>query len=118
MQPFLADAAYVNYLREVNDEGVRAAYGRKYERLAALKDKYDPTNFFAVCVPKATLAAKAPIRVGSRKIKQTDRERLARGYRGEHVQAIQQDFGSHYCKASQREIARCNTLTRLDSSAG
>lgn len=46
MQPFLADAAYVNYLGEVNDEGIRAAYGRKYERLAALKAKYDPTNFF------------------------------------------------------------------------
>lgn len=46
MQPFLADAVYVNYLGEVNDEGVRAAYGKKYERLAALKAKYDPTNFF------------------------------------------------------------------------
>ncbi len=46
MQPFLAEAAYVNYLGEVEEEGVRAAYGRKYERLAALKHKYDPTNFF------------------------------------------------------------------------
>jgi FAD/FMN-containing dehydrogenase len=46
MQPFLADAAYVNYLGEVSDEGVRAAYGKKYDRLAALKAKYDPTNFF------------------------------------------------------------------------
>jgi FAD/FMN-containing dehydrogenase len=48
MQPFLADAAYVNYLGEVNEEGVRAAYGQKYERLAALKAKYDPTNFFCM----------------------------------------------------------------------
>jgi FAD/FMN-containing dehydrogenase len=46
MQPHLADAAYVNYLGEVDDDGVRTAYGRKYERLAALKAKYDPTNFF------------------------------------------------------------------------
>lgn len=46
MHPFLADAVYVNYLGEVNDEGVRAAYGKKYERLATLKAKYDPTNFF------------------------------------------------------------------------
>ncbi len=46
MQPFLADAAYVNYLGELGEEGIRAAYGRKYERLAALKNKYDPTNFF------------------------------------------------------------------------
>jgi FAD/FMN-containing dehydrogenase len=46
MRPFLAEAAYVNYLGEVSEEGARAAYGGKYERLARLKDKYDPTNFF------------------------------------------------------------------------
>ena len=46
MKPFLADAAYVNYLGEFTEEDVRAAYGQKYERLAALKTKYDPTNFF------------------------------------------------------------------------
>jgi FAD/FMN-containing dehydrogenase len=46
LQPFLAETAYVNYLGEVNEEGIRAAYGRKYERLVTLKDKYDPTNFF------------------------------------------------------------------------
>jgi Berberine and berberine like len=48
MQPFFAEAAYVNYLGEVEEEGIRAAYGRKYERLAALKEKYDPTNFFCL----------------------------------------------------------------------
>jgi FAD/FMN-containing dehydrogenase len=48
MKPFLAEAAYVNYLGEVKDEDVRAAYGNKYERLAALKAKYDPTNFFSM----------------------------------------------------------------------
>jgi FAD/FMN-containing dehydrogenase len=48
MRPFLADAAYVNYLGEVDEEGIRAAYGNKYERLAALKAKYDPTNFFSM----------------------------------------------------------------------
>jgi FAD/FMN-containing dehydrogenase len=46
MKPFFADAAYVNYLGEATEEGVRTAYGKKYERLAALKAKYDPTNFF------------------------------------------------------------------------
>jgi FAD/FMN-containing dehydrogenase len=46
MQPFLADAAYVNYLGDVEEEGIRAAYGKKYERLAVLKAKYDPANFF------------------------------------------------------------------------
>jgi FAD/FMN-containing dehydrogenase len=48
MKPFLAEAAYVNYLGEVEEEDIRAAYGDKYERLAALKDKYDPTNFFCM----------------------------------------------------------------------
>ena len=48
MQPFFAEAAYVNYLGEVNEEGIRAAYGRKYDRLAELKQKYDPTNFFCM----------------------------------------------------------------------
>ena len=48
MRPFLADALYVNYLSDVEEGFVRAAYGQKYERLAALKDKYDPTNFFCM----------------------------------------------------------------------
>jgi FAD/FMN-containing dehydrogenase len=48
MKPFLAEAAYVNYLGDVEEEGIRIAYGRKYERLAALKQKYDPTNFFCI----------------------------------------------------------------------
>lgn len=46
MRPFLAEAVYVNYLGDVDEESVRAAYGPKYRRLTALKDKYDPTNFF------------------------------------------------------------------------
>ncbi len=48
MRPFLAEAAYVNYLGEVDEAGIRSAYGKKYERLAALKQKYDPTNFFCM----------------------------------------------------------------------
>jgi FAD/FMN-containing dehydrogenase len=50
LQPFAADAVYVNYLGDVGDEGrarVRAAYGdANYERLAALKHAYDPGNLF------------------------------------------------------------------------
>lgn len=45
-EPFLEDAAYVNYLGDEGEKRVRAAYGPNYERLVALKGKYDPTNFF------------------------------------------------------------------------
>ena len=48
LRPFSSGGAYVNY--QMGDEGedrLRAAYGpEKYERLVALKNKYDPTNLF------------------------------------------------------------------------
>jgi len=51
MQPFTDGGVYSNYV-EAGDEGadrVRSAYGdTTYERLAALKKKYDPENFFRV----------------------------------------------------------------------
>jgi FAD/FMN-containing dehydrogenase len=48
MRPFLADAAYVNYLGgDEGEEGLRASYGvAKLARLSALKMKYDPGNLF------------------------------------------------------------------------
>jgi FAD/FMN-containing dehydrogenase len=46
VRPYLARRAYVNYLGEEGADRVREAYGPNYERLAALKSKYDPTNFF------------------------------------------------------------------------
>ncbi|MDX1686436.1 MAG: FAD-binding oxidoreductase [Candidatus Promineifilaceae bacterium] len=48
MQPFSTGGTYVNFLSaDDGQERVRAAYGEeKYERLVALKDKYDPTNLF------------------------------------------------------------------------
>jgi FAD/FMN-containing dehydrogenase len=48
VRPFAAGAVYVNYL-EGGQEGasrIRAAYGANYDRLVALKDRFDPTNFF------------------------------------------------------------------------
>jgi len=48
LKPFLADAAYVNYVNDEGEEGVRMSYGAKFDRLVALKTKYDPTNFFHV----------------------------------------------------------------------
>ncbi len=47
MRPFLSEGVYVNYLGEGEGEGrVMAAYGSNYQRLAAIKNKYDPTNVF------------------------------------------------------------------------
>ncbi len=47
MQPFMCDSVYVNYLGAEGEERIKAAYGApKYERLVALKNRYDPTNFF------------------------------------------------------------------------
>lgn len=40
-------SVYVNFLMQEGEERVRQAYGAaKYDRLKALKRKYDPTNFF------------------------------------------------------------------------
>ena len=36
----------MNYLGQEGADRVREAYGLFFDRLAALKKKYDPTNFF------------------------------------------------------------------------
>jgi len=46
MEPFKAAGAYVNYMDNEDEDRVRKAFGGNYERLAALKQKYDPANFF------------------------------------------------------------------------
>lgn len=43
---YLSGRAYVNYLGREGADRVREAYGPNNERLAALKKKYDSTNFF------------------------------------------------------------------------
>jgi FAD/FMN-containing dehydrogenase len=39
---------YVNFLTEEEGPRVRAAYGRNYERLARIKERYDSRNLFRV----------------------------------------------------------------------
>jgi len=46
LQPFVERSSYVNDLGEEGEQRVREAYGSSYERLLAVKNKYDPTNFF------------------------------------------------------------------------
>jgi len=46
LKPFLIAGAYGNYVTDEGDAIAREAYGCNYDRLVALKNKYDPTNFF------------------------------------------------------------------------
>jgi FAD/FMN-containing dehydrogenase len=46
LAPVATDGVYVNNLGVEGQDRVQAAYGANYGRLAALKAKYDPDNFF------------------------------------------------------------------------
>jgi FAD/FMN-containing dehydrogenase len=46
MRPCLASGVYSNYLADEGEARVRAAYGAAYDRLVALKRRYDPANVF------------------------------------------------------------------------
>ena len=46
LQPFLVAGSYGNYVADEGEAIARAAYGANYDRLVALKNKYDPTNLF------------------------------------------------------------------------
>ena len=48
IRPFASGGVYVNYLGEEGADRIKAAYGPKYEKLVAVKKKYDPTNLFRV----------------------------------------------------------------------
>ncbi|MGA7672855.1 MAG: FAD-binding oxidoreductase [Nitrolancea sp.] len=41
-----ASGAYVNFLMDEGEARIRGSYGGNYERLAALKQRYDPSNLF------------------------------------------------------------------------
>jgi FAD/FMN-containing dehydrogenase len=46
LHPHSMGGGYVNFMMEEGQERVRAAYRGNYERLAQIKRKYDPSNFF------------------------------------------------------------------------
>jgi hypothetical protein len=48
IHPFNMKGAYLNFMMEEGDERIRATYGDNYDRLGAIKKKYDPANFFRV----------------------------------------------------------------------
>jgi FAD/FMN-containing dehydrogenase len=39
---------YVNFMTQEEGDRIRAAYGRNYDRLLKLKNRYDPGNLFRV----------------------------------------------------------------------
>jgi FAD binding domain-containing protein/berberine-like enzyme len=48
LHPFSAGGAYVNFMMDEGQERVQATYKGNYARLADIKKKYDPTNFFRI----------------------------------------------------------------------
>jgi FAD/FMN-containing dehydrogenase len=48
LHPYSAGGAYVNFMMDEGDERIRATYRENYDRLSAIKAKYDPENFFCV----------------------------------------------------------------------
>jgi len=46
LKPHASGAFYLNFLDQEADATIRAAFGRNYARLARIKKKYDPQNFF------------------------------------------------------------------------
>jgi FAD/FMN-containing dehydrogenase len=48
LHPYSAGGAYVNFMMEEGQERVKASFRDNYDRLASIKKRYDPTNFFRV----------------------------------------------------------------------
>ncbi len=61
MAPFSAGICYISSLGDEDEQRIRACYGPNYPRLVALKNKYDPANFFRLnqnIRPNTLLASK------------------------------------------------------------
>jgi len=48
LHPHSAGGAYVNFMMDEGEDRVKATYRDNYDRLSAIKAKYDPDNFFRV----------------------------------------------------------------------
>jgi FAD/FMN-containing dehydrogenase len=46
LRPYSSGAYLLNFLDQEGDDTIKAAFGPNYDRLAAVKKKYDPANFF------------------------------------------------------------------------
>jgi len=48
LHPLGSGGAYLNFMMEEGEDRIRATYRANYDRLAAVKAKYDPDNFFRI----------------------------------------------------------------------
>ena len=48
LHPYSTGGAYINFMMEEGEDRIRATYGSNYRRLAKIKKRRDPTNFFRV----------------------------------------------------------------------
>jgi Berberine and berberine like len=48
IKPHSSGACLLNFLSEEDADAIKAAFGADYPRLAQVKKKYDPTNFFSI----------------------------------------------------------------------
>jgi FAD/FMN-containing dehydrogenase len=48
LHPYSAGGAYLNFMMDEGQDRIQAAYRDNYQRLAGIKKKYDPKNFFRV----------------------------------------------------------------------
>ena len=69
LHPYGAGGAYVNFMMEEGEDRVRASYRDNYDRLAKVKAKYDPENFFRInqnIRPSSDIMATCGRRAGSK----------------------------------------------------
>jgi FAD/FMN-containing dehydrogenase len=48
MKPYARDGIYLNFVADEGHDRVRSSYGPLYDRMVALKDRYDPANLFRI----------------------------------------------------------------------
>jgi FAD/FMN-containing dehydrogenase len=48
VQPWAQKGAYLNYLMDEGQQAIEDSFGAQYKRMVALKNEYDPTNFFSM----------------------------------------------------------------------
>lgn len=66
LHPFSAGGAYVNFMMDEGQDRVQSTYRDNYQRLAEIKSKYDPNNFFRVNQNIRPAEQLAPGRAGRR----------------------------------------------------